>query len=105
MSRLRDSEPHPDAVALMSDGEPESKWQHVPVNRADELFTWGSKTVVPTWCQTPEHWTSRVVDYLWVDCPCCLFFRGVVLGYASGLCIGAVAALIIRILLQELLVL
>ena len=31
-------------------------------------------------CNTPEHWTSRIVDYFFTDCPCCLFIRGTIVG-------------------------
>lgn len=58
-------------------------------NAVDKLFTWGSATFTPRWCQTEDHWTSRVTDKLFVDCPCCLLARGAVIGYLIGLGVGA----------------
>ena len=35
---------------------------------------------MPDWCQTEEHWTSRLVNYLFTSCPCCMFYRGFFFG-------------------------
>jgi hypothetical protein len=55
-----------------------------PVEWADNwlsnLFAWASQEFMPAWCQTPEHWTSRSTAFVFTDCPCCLLFRGIVLG-------------------------
>lgn len=45
-----------------------------------------------SWCQTPEHWTARITQYLFTDCPCCLLFRGFSIGGLIGLCLGAMLA-------------
>ena len=31
----------------------------------------------PCACQTPTHITTRIVDYFYTTCPCCMFYRGV----------------------------
>lgn len=49
-------------------------------NALSNTFAYLSYKLVPSWCQTPEHWTSRVTQYLFTDCPCCLLFRGIVVG-------------------------
>lgn len=54
-------------------------------NRVSNTFAWGAYHVVPTWCQKPEHWTSRLTQYLFVDCPCCLLFRGITVGILFAL--------------------
>lgn len=66
--------------------EPEYK------NNVDKFFTLASEALIPSWCQNEEHWTSKVVDYLWPwnDCGCCLFFRGVTI----GACIGGAAGVV-----------
>ncbi len=51
-------------------------------NAVSNSFAWASYRLVPSWCQTPEHWTSRLTNYLFTDCPCCLLFRGIVVGAA-----------------------
>src|SRR5262245_44355955 len=40
-----------------------------------------SRTFVPSWCNTPIHWTASLTDYLFTDCPCCLLFRGLFIGF------------------------
>ena len=50
----------------------------------DKFFTWGSNTVTPNWCQTEYHWTSRITSFMWTDCPCCLMFRGIIIGAFFG---------------------
>ena len=49
-------------------------------NCASNFLAAASKEFTPTWCQTPEHWTSKFTQYLWTDCPCCLMFRGITVG-------------------------
>lgn len=43
-------------------------------------MAWVSHRFLPKWCQTSEHWTARLTAYLFTDCPCCLMFRGIVVG-------------------------
>src|SRR6187401_3140961 len=47
-------------------------------------LAWISYHWFPTWCQTEDHWTSRVTQYLFTDCPCCILFRGLSIGFGIG---------------------
>jgi hypothetical protein len=49
-------------------------------NPLSNFLAWASATLLPAWCQTPEHWTAQVSAFLFTDCPCCLLFRGIVIG-------------------------
>jgi hypothetical protein len=62
-------------------------------NPLDQLFTWGAETFTPTWCQTEEHWTSRLTDYLYTDCPCCLMWRALIVGFIFGTVMSGACAL------------
>jgi len=68
-----------------------------PVEWADNwlsnAFAWASFFFTPGWCRTPEHWTSRTAQYVFTDCPCCLLWRGLVLGYLAGGIIGLITGL------------
>jgi hypothetical protein len=69
-----------------------------PVEWADNplsnFLAWGAKTFVPSWCTSgPDHWTSRLTQYFFSDCPCCLFGRGIVLGGAVFGVIGLLVGL------------
>ena len=57
------------------------EWEN---NWLSNTFAWASHKLTPTWCQTPEHWTSRIANYLWTDCPCCATFRGITIGLVAG---------------------
>jgi hypothetical protein len=59
------------------DGKTVDDWED---NALSNALAWSSTTFVPMWCQTPEHWTSRLADYLYTSCPCCMIFRGLSLG-------------------------
>lgn len=58
------------------------------MNPLDRLFTWSANTLFPKWCQSENHWTSRLTDYLFTDCPCCLLFRGATIGATLAGAIG-----------------
>ena len=53
-------------------------------NWLSNLLAYVSYKFLPNWCQTPEHWTSRVTQYLFTDCPCCILFRGLSIGFIIG---------------------
>ena len=53
-------------------------------NGVSNTFAWASYRLTPTWCQDEDHWTSRVTQYLFTDCPCCLLFRGLSVGFLAG---------------------
>lgn len=54
-------------------------------NIPSRLLYWISQTFTPSWCAHPNHWTVRLMDYLWTDCPCCLFYRGTAVGVVATL--------------------
>ena len=64
-------------------------------NWLSNSFAWGSYFFAPDWCQTPEHWTSRLTQYLFTDCPCCLMFRGIAVGYVAGAFLGTATTFMI----------
>ena len=35
-------------------------------------------------CNDEKHWSSRISNYLHTDCPCCLTWRGLILGFLFG---------------------
>ena len=35
----------------------------------------------PKMCQSPEHWSTRFVDHFFTSCPCCMFYRGLTIGF------------------------
>jgi hypothetical protein len=55
----------------------------------ERVFTWGNETFFPDWCKEEDHWTFKFLDLMWIDCPCCLLYRGVFVGLAIGLAGGA----------------
>ncbi|MBM3606482.1 MAG: hypothetical protein FJX25_17685 [Alphaproteobacteria bacterium] len=67
-------------------------WQD---NWLSNSMAWGSRAVLSSWCDTPEHWTSRCTNYFHTSCPCCLFFRGTTVGLVLGLTVGMTAGLLI----------
>ena len=54
-------------------------------NPVDRFFTWGAETFTPKLCQTEEHWTSRVTAILFTECPCCLMWRSLIVGFIFGI--------------------
>lgn len=70
----------PESPAV-GDGDEPDEWAD---NWLSNLMAWASQVLFPAWCQTPEHWTARVAEYLFTSCPCCLVFRGLVIGVALG---------------------
>lgn len=58
-------------------------------NDVSNFFAWASYKFVPGWCQTEDHWTSRLTQSLFTDCPCCLLFRGLGLGLLAGFALAS----------------
>ena len=87
-------ETDPRQAGITGDPDPDG-----PVDWADNWlsngFAWASYKFVPNWCQTPEHWTSRVAQYLFTDCPCCLLFRGLSIGGLIGLSAGMLLSAVV----------
>lgn len=42
----------------------------------------------------PSHWTAKLTAYLFTDCPCCLLFRGLVIGTVVTLMLLSVVLLL-----------
>lgn len=54
----------------------------------DRLFWWGWRHVLPQWLQGDEPLATRVMEEIWIDCPWCLFMRGVTIGlFMAGACV------------------
>jgi hypothetical protein len=75
----------PDVTVDGSEPGTPVEWEDNPLSNT---FAWVSYRLVPDWCQTPEHFTSRFTQYLFTDCPCCLFWRGLTFGYVVGGTVG-----------------
>ena len=69
-------------------------WEDNPLSN---FMAWFSHKFLPRWCQTPEHWTSRITQHLFTDCPCCLLFRGLVIGGSIGILIGMMLMLAVLV--------
>lgn len=62
----------------------------------DRFFWWGWRNIWPRFLQGDEPLAKWVMDRIWIDCPWCLFMRGVFLGalpFASCVIIIALIAL------------
>lgn len=66
-------------------------------NWLSNLFAWGSFHVIPNWCQSEDHFSAKITKYLFTDCPCCLFWRGVTVGFLPGLLMSIVLLLIMLV--------
>lgn len=71
---------------------PPTDWED---NSFSNLLACASWRLVPSWCQTSEHWTSVLTSHLFTDCPCCLLFRGLILGLGCGLFWGLLAGVLV----------
>ncbi|MEY9493733.1 hypothetical protein [Bradyrhizobium elkanii] len=69
-------------------------------NRISNTMAWASWRITPRWCQSEGHWTSRTTQYLFTDCPCCLLFRGLIIGAAVSFVMTA-ASFFIAVLLAS----
>jgi len=79
-ARVAPGEPHPD------------EWAD---NWLSNALAWLSLKLVKSWCSTEDHWTSRVTEYLYTDCPCCLLFRGAILGLVTGMLFAYIANIVL----------
>lgn len=84
-----DNSPEPEAEEL--DGGT-GDWQD---NWLSNSMAWGSRVMFPSWCDAPEHWTSRLTNHFHTSCPCCLFFRGTTIGVVFGIMVGLAVGLLI----------
>lgn len=67
--------PGPDADVDADGNVPD--WED---NALSNFLAWGSTTFTPTWCQNDKHWSARFANSLFTTCPCCMVFRGIVIG-------------------------
>lgn len=65
-------------------------------NAVSNSFAWASHKFLPAWCQTPEHWTSRFTGYMFTTCPCCLLFRGIIIGMTFTGVVALAVAMVVR---------
>lgn len=66
------------------------------VNKTFEL---GSKTLHLCGHGAENNWSVRIADWFFIDCACCLFWRGAVVGWSVGIVVGAaIAVSIIKVL-------
>lgn len=63
-------------------------------NSLSNTLAYVSHRFLPRWCQTPSHWTAKLTAYLFTDCPCCLLFRGLVIGAVVTLMLLSVVLLL-----------
>ena len=76
----------PEAPQDHNDGETDD-WAD---NWLSNSLAWASRTFLPSWCSTEEHWTSKFMDYLYTTCPCCMLFRGIVVGFLLSFILWAI---------------
>lgn len=75
------------------DGETVDDWADNPLSNA---LAWASVNTTPKWCQDETHWSNKIADYLFTTCPCCMMFRGIIIGAALSsilwliICLAAV---------------
>lgn len=53
-------------------------------NWLSNSLAWLSWKAIPTWCEVPEHWTSRFANFVFTSCPCCATFRGITCGVVGS---------------------
>lgn len=59
----------------------EIDWEDNPLSN---FLAWASDILLPKACSTPGTIMSRISNYMWTSCSCCLFWRGAVMGVAGG---------------------
>ena len=77
------------------DGTP-VEWED---NWLSNSMAWVSHKLLPNWCQHEDHWTARVTQYLFTDCPCCMLFRGLTIGFAVGISFLAMTLALVTLVL------
>lgn len=79
---IPEGDPHPGGATEWAD------------NALSNTLAWASETFTPAWCKDEQHWTARLAQYLFTDCPCCLLFRGIVVGVALMLLLNLFGAVV-----------
>lgn len=57
-------------------------------NWFSNVLAWAATQIFPRWCMMPDHWSVKVTELLWTDCPCCLGLRFMTLGLCAGFIFG-----------------
>ena len=57
-------------------------------NWLSNTMAWVSYKFLPSWCKTPEHWTSHVTQHLFPGLSCCALFSRPHGGTAIGMFLG-----------------
>jgi hypothetical protein len=65
------------------------------MERINALLTWILELIAPKMCKEEGHWTVKLFDLFFVDCQCCLFYRGMTLGFIAGVLISSVVSTIL----------
>lgn len=85
----------------VSEGDPhpgsEVEWAD---NWLSNSLAWFSTKWLPAWCQSEDHWTAKTTQYLFTDCPCCLLFRGIVVGTTATLAVVMLVAVVFLLTLE-----
>lgn len=48
-------------------------------------------------CDKPERLAARLYDALWVECGCCLFYRGFGTGIVTGIVVSTIAFVVVML--------
>ena len=62
--------------------------------RLDVILEWGASAL--KWCKhspVHNHWSTLFAQLWFIDCPCCLFYRGVTFGIALSFTVAFVVAI------------
>jgi len=89
--KLRPKRVHKTDSPVDYEMEMELDWED---NWLSNSMAWTSKTFLPNWCQTADHWSSRFTNYFWAECPCCNAWRGLAIGAMIGVIFGLTVGLI-----------
>ncbi|WP_159592193.1 hypothetical protein [Chelativorans xinjiangense] len=65
-------------------------------NRLSNFMAWAAAHALPRWCAVESHWTVRMTELLWADCPCCLGFRFMTIGAAGGFALGLLIGIFVN---------
>ena len=88
----------PPAPDLDGDGKTVDEWAD---NALSNFLAWASVTFTPGWCEQEDHWTTHLMDYLYTTCPCCMLFRGLVLGILGSSVIWLVVSLLLLMIVRH----
>lgn len=76
--------PEPKDYAVQQEREGNTELPDSSGSTIDRVFWWGWRHVLPQWLQGDEPLAKWVMDRMWIDCPWCLFMRGVTIGWFAA---------------------